>query len=142
MVIQGAERSYLCSDLGLVLNETFLPHEIKFKMKGLVCQRKYTPPSEFHSGYDTRVNRPLSIPQRGGMRSEQGMGEDPTMNRLEAMAAALLGKDRALFVPSGTMGNIAALMTHCRRGTDLSEELRFIRRSGEYRPWRSGRFRE
>ncbi len=88
-------------------------------MKGLVCQRKYTPPSEFHSGYDARVNRPLSIPQWGGMRSEQGIGEDPTMNRLEAIAAALLGKDKALFVPSGTMGNVVALMTHCCRGDEV-----------------------
>ena len=44
-------------------------------------------------------------------------GEDPTVNRLEAMAAAMMGKDAALLVPSGTMGNLAAMLTHCARGT-------------------------
>src|SRR6202035_4795137 len=40
-------------------------------------------------------------------------GEDPTVNRLEAMAASMMGKDAALLVPSGTMGNLAAMLTHC-----------------------------
>jgi threonine aldolase len=43
-------------------------------------------------------------------------GEDPTVNRLEAMAASLVGKVSALLVPSGTMGNLAAMLTHCGRG--------------------------
>jgi threonine aldolase len=43
--------------------------------------------------------------------------EDPTVNRLEAMAAAMVGKEAALLVPSGTMGNLAAMLTHCARGT-------------------------
>ncbi len=46
-------------------------------------------------------------------------GEDPTLNRLEAEAAALLKKEAALFVPSGTMGNQLAIMTHCRRGDEV-----------------------
>ena len=44
-------------------------------------------------------------------------GEDPSVNRLEAMAASMMGKDAALLVPSGTMGNLAAMLTHCARGT-------------------------
>jgi len=44
-------------------------------------------------------------------------GEDPTINRLQQMAADMVGKEAALFVPSGTMGNLAALLTHCPRGT-------------------------
>jgi threonine aldolase len=44
-------------------------------------------------------------------------GEDPTVNRLETMAASIMGKDAALLVPSGTMGNLAAMLTHCARGT-------------------------
>jgi threonine aldolase len=44
-------------------------------------------------------------------------GEDPTVNRLESMAASMMGKDAALLVPSGTMGNLAAMLTHCARGT-------------------------
>jgi threonine aldolase len=42
--------------------------------------------------------------------------DDPTVNKLQEMAAALLGKEAALFVPSGTMGNLLALLTHCQRG--------------------------
>ena len=46
-------------------------------------------------------------------------GDDPTVNALEAGAARRLGKEAALFVPSGTMGNQLALMTHCRRGDEV-----------------------
>ena len=41
------------------------------------------------------------------------MGEDTTVNNLEAYAADLFGKERALFVPTGTMGNLCAIMAHC-----------------------------
>lgn len=47
------------------------------------------------------------------------MGEDPTVNRLEEMAAARLKKDAALFVASGTMANLVALLTHCNRGDEV-----------------------
>jgi len=43
--------------------------------------------------------------------------EDPTVNRLEAMAAAAMGKEAALLVASGTMGNLIAMLVHCARGT-------------------------
>jgi len=46
-------------------------------------------------------------------------GEDPTVNRLEAMAAERMGKEAALFVVSGTMGNLVALLTHCGRGDEI-----------------------
>jgi threonine aldolase len=46
-------------------------------------------------------------------------GEDPTVNRLEAMMAERLGKQDGLFVPSGTMGNLAAVLTHCGRGDEV-----------------------
>jgi threonine aldolase len=46
-------------------------------------------------------------------------GEDPTVNRLQALAAERLGKEAALFVPSGTMGNLAAVLTHCGRGDEV-----------------------
>lgn len=47
------------------------------------------------------------------------MGEDPTINRLEEMAAARMNKEAALFVASGTMGNLVALLTHCGRGDEV-----------------------
>ena len=45
-------------------------------------------------------------------------GEDPTVNELEALAARKTGFDAALFVSSGTMGNIAAILSHTNRGDD------------------------
>lgn len=46
-------------------------------------------------------------------------GEDPTVIRLEALAAEKVGKEAALFLPSGTMGNLVAVMTHCSRGDEI-----------------------
>lgn len=45
-------------------------------------------------------------------------GDDPTVNRLQEMAAEKVGKEAGLFVPSGTMGNLIALLVHCRRGDE------------------------
>lgn len=45
--------------------------------------------------------------------------DDPTVNQLQELAAQTLGKEDALFVPSGTMGNLIALMTHCQRGDEV-----------------------
>ena len=46
-------------------------------------------------------------------------GEDPTINRLQSLAAEMLGKEDALFVPSGTMGNLASVLAHCGRGDEV-----------------------
>ncbi|MBA2759237.1 MAG: aminotransferase class I/II-fold pyridoxal phosphate-dependent enzyme [Chloroflexia bacterium] len=45
-------------------------------------------------------------------------GEDPTVNRLEALAAQMVGKEAAVYVPSGTMGNVSAMMARCGRGDE------------------------
>jgi threonine aldolase len=45
-------------------------------------------------------------------------GEDPTVLRLESMAAERVGKEAAVFVTSGTQGNITSLLTHCERGDE------------------------
>jgi threonine aldolase len=45
--------------------------------------------------------------------------DDPTVNRLEELAAGMMGKDASIFVPSGTMGNLIALLVHCRRGDEV-----------------------
>ena len=50
---------------------------------------------------------------------DDGWGEDPTVNRLEHMAAEKLGKDSALFTASGTMSNLVAVLTHCQRGDEI-----------------------
>jgi threonine aldolase len=44
--------------------------------------------------------------------------DDPTVIRLEELAAGMVGKEAALFVPSGTMGNLIALLVHCQRGEE------------------------
>ena len=45
--------------------------------------------------------------------------DDPTLNRLEEMAARMLGKEAAVFTASGTMSNLVAILTHCRRGDEM-----------------------
>jgi threonine aldolase len=47
------------------------------------------------------------------------LGEDPTINRLEAMAAERVGKEAGLFVSSGTMANLVSVLTHCARGEEI-----------------------
>jgi threonine aldolase len=46
-------------------------------------------------------------------------GEDPTTNRLEKMAAERMGKEAAMMVASGTMGNLVCVLTHCSRGEEV-----------------------
>ncbi len=46
-------------------------------------------------------------------------GEDPTVNRLEAMAAEMLGKEAAVFVTSGTQGNLIGILSQCQRGEEV-----------------------
>ena len=45
-------------------------------------------------------------------------GEDPTVNALEQLSAEMTGKEAALFVSSGTQGNLLAQLSHCRRGDE------------------------
>lgn len=51
-------------------------------------------------------------------------GEDPTVNRLEARAAQVFGKEAAIFVPTGSMGNLTAIMVHTRPGQEVICESR------------------
>ena len=68
------------------------------------------------------VTRPTPSMRRAMAEAEVGddvFGEDPTVNRLEARVAALLGKEAAVFVPSGTMGNLVSVLSHCGRGDEM-----------------------
>ncbi|HEY3291842.1 MAG TPA: GntG family PLP-dependent aldolase, partial [Anaerolineae bacterium] len=47
------------------------------------------------------------------------LGEDPSINKLQDMAAELTGQEAGLFVSSGTMGNLVALLAHCARGEEI-----------------------
>ncbi|HET8842671.1 MAG TPA: beta-eliminating lyase-related protein, partial [Ktedonobacteraceae bacterium] len=62
---------------------------------------------------------PTEAMRQAMYRAELGddvYGEDPTVNRLQELAAEITGKEAALLVPSGTMGNTAAVMAHTGRG--------------------------
>jgi threonine aldolase len=67
------------------------------------------------------VSLPTPAMREAMYRAEVGddvYGEDATVNRLEEMAAERMGKQAGLFVPSGTMGNLAAVLTHSQRGDE------------------------
>jgi threonine aldolase len=65
------------------------------------------------------VTRPSAGMRKAMLEAELGddvFGDDPTVNRLQAQAAALFGFEAALLFPTGTQSNLAALMSHCGRG--------------------------
>ncbi|MDR1977622.1 MAG: low-specificity L-threonine aldolase [Synergistaceae bacterium] len=65
------------------------------------------------------ITKPSAEMRRAMSEAEVGddvYGEDPTVARLEKKAAELLGKEAALYVTSGTQGNLVSLLTHCGRG--------------------------
>ena len=71
------------------------------------------------------VTKPTDDMRKAMARAEVGddvYGEDPTVNRLQDMAAALLGKRFALFVPSGTMANQLAIRSHAQPGQEIIVE--------------------
>jgi threonine aldolase len=68
------------------------------------------------------VTQPTPEMRRAMAEAEVGddvYGDDPTVNRLQAMAAELMGKEAAILVPSGTMGNLASILAHCNRGDEM-----------------------
>jgi len=67
------------------------------------------------------VTRPTSAMRKAMFDAEVGddvYGEDPTVNRLEALAAEMLNKEAAIFVATGTQSNLLALLSHCERGDE------------------------
>lgn len=73
------------------------------------------------------VTKPTAAMRRAMAEAEVGddvYGEDPTVNRLEERAAEITGKEAALFVPSGTMGNTIAIKCLTRHGQEVICESR------------------
>lgn len=67
------------------------------------------------------VTKPTAQMREAMAQAEVGddvYGEDPTVNRLQEMAAEMVGKQAALFMASGTMGNLVAVLSHCDRGSE------------------------
>lgn len=75
-------------------------------------------PIDLRSDTVTKPTPEMRTAMAGADVGDDVFGEDPTVNRLEAKAAELMGKDAGLFVPSGTMGNLVAVLTHCGRGDE------------------------
>ncbi len=72
--------------------------------------------------YSDTVTKPTAAMRRAMSEAEVGdeqLYEDPTVNRLQDTVAELLGKEAALFLPSGTMCNQIAIRVHCRRGDEM-----------------------
>ena len=68
------------------------------------------------------VTKPTPEMRRAMTEAEVGddvYGEDPTVNRLEQRAAEIVGKEAALFVPTGTMGNTIAVKLHTEHGQEV-----------------------
>jgi threonine aldolase len=68
------------------------------------------------------VTRPTPGMRRAMHEADVGddvFGDDPTVNRLQAVLAERLGFEAGLFMPSGTQSNLTALMTHCQRGDEV-----------------------
>ena len=102
----------------------------------------YTPPPRDPKAPPIRVNllsdtqtRPTAAMREAMARAEVGdeqSGDDPTVNLLCERIADLLGKEAAVFMPSGTMCNVAATLVHCRPGDEIlaHETAHIIAREG------------
>jgi threonine aldolase len=92
------------------------------------------PPVRINLLSDTQT-RPTPAMREAIARAEVGdeqIGDDPTVNVLCERVADLLGKEAAVFMPSGTMCNVAATLTYCRRGDEIlaHETAHIISREG------------
>jgi threonine aldolase len=92
------------------------------------------PPVRVNLLSDTQT-RPTPAMREAMARAEVGdeqVGDDPTVNELNARVADLLGKEAAVFMPSGTMCNVTATLVHCRPGDEIlaHESAHIIAREG------------
>jgi threonine aldolase len=74
---------------------------------------------DFRSDTVTRPTFDMRLAMSQARVDDDVLGHDPTTEQLERETAILLGKDAALFMPSGTMCNLVALQTHCRPGDEV-----------------------
>lgn len=76
-------------------------------------------PIDLRSDTVTRPTQAMQDAMRSAELGDDGREGDPTVGRLEAMAAERLDKEAALFMPSGTMTNLCSLLTHTTRGAEV-----------------------
>ena len=74
---------------------------------------------DFRSDTVTRPTPPMREAMASAEVGDDVFGDDPSVKRLQAQAADLLGMDAALFLPSGTQANLVALLSHCGRGDEV-----------------------
>ena len=74
---------------------------------------------DFRSDTTTQPTEEMREAMANALVGDDGYDDDPTTKRLEEMAANLLGKEAALFVPSGTFANQLAILTHTNRGNEI-----------------------
>lgn len=74
---------------------------------------------DFRSDTVTKPTKAMREAMASAIVGDDVYGDDPTVNELERLAASMSGKEAALFVPSGTMGNQLAIMTHTARGDEF-----------------------
>ncbi len=73
---------------------------------------------DFRSDTTTHPTEKMRQAMANAKVGDDVYGEDPTVNTLEQKAADMLGKERGLYVTSGTMGNLLAVLAHCARGEE------------------------
>jgi len=76
-------------------------------------------PIDLRSDTFTQPTKAMREAMAGANVGDDVFGEDPTVNQLEELAAKKTGKEDALFVPSGTMGNLISVLAHCARGDEV-----------------------
>jgi len=74
---------------------------------------------DFRSDTVTRPSQGMRSAMAAAEVGDDVFGDDPTVNLLEQRMAGMLGKEAAIFVPSGTQSNLLALMSHCARGDEF-----------------------
>jgi threonine aldolase len=82
-------------------------------------QPEGVPVVDLRSDTVTRPTPAMRQAMLGAALGDDVLGDDPTVQALEAHTAELLGKDAAVFVPSGTMANQIAIRTHCQPGDEI-----------------------
>src|SRR5438309_5371296 len=98
---------------------------VSFLSEMEVWKHSFNETKEQHMIIDLRsdtVTHPSRAMREAMYRAEVGddvYGEDPTVNRLETMAAERLGKEAALFLLSGTMGNLVGILAQTQRGDEV-----------------------
>ncbi|UWQ84115.1 low-specificity L-threonine aldolase [Leisingera caerulea] len=86
---------------------------------GLAGMGADAPLCDLRSDTVTRPDAGMLQAMAAAALGDDVFGEDPSVNRLEAVLAERLGKDAGLFLPTGTMSNFTALLAHCQRGEEV-----------------------